>query len=426
MIRSLRVCASASAVLSVLLVSGCSNYEGLNSFELPGTEGGGEGAMTVTLKMDNALNIVPNSAVRVDDLEVGTVRSIKLDGYQPVVTIKLNQGIDLPANSVAKIGQTSLLGAKHIELLAPTDQKPVGKLHDGSVLSPDLTSAYPQTEDVLASVATLLNGGGLAHIKTITTELNKALGGREDTARSVLEQSDLLAANLDAQKTDITRAIDSLDQFAGEFRKGNDAVAEALTNLPPALEVLETERKQLVRTMEGLGEFGVEASDLIDRGGSDLVENIANLRPALKGLADSGSSLTESLWLIGGVGFPLRHFEEYIRGDYFNMWATIDLGLDSLDKGLLTGTPLEGTLGGPAGLLGQLLGNGDLAGDPLTDPLASEEPLNDGPASPSITPSPDKSAVPSPSPSSGDPASGQPDGAGGLLDSLLGTSGGTQ
>ena len=40
---------------------------------------------------------------------------------------------------------------------------------------------------MLGALSLLLNGGGVAQLKTITTELNNALEGREDSAKSVLQ-----------------------------------------------------------------------------------------------------------------------------------------------------------------------------------------------------------------------------------------------
>ena len=176
---------------------------------------------------------MPNSPVRVGDLNVGSVRSVTLDGYQPVVSVRLERKVNLPENAVAKIGQTSLLGAKHVELAAPTTDEPIGRLGaDGDTIGIERASAYPSTEEVLAATSALLNGGGLAQIRTITTEVNKILVGREGTVRSLLRETETFARGLDAQKQSIVDAITSMDRLAARFRAGNKTVADALERLP--------------------------------------------------------------------------------------------------------------------------------------------------------------------------------------------------
>ena len=91
----------------------------------------------------------------------------------------LNGDVDLPANATAKIGQTSLLGSLHIELAPPTDDPPQGRLHDGSLIPLSSAGAYPTTEQTLAAVSMLLNGGGIGQIQDITEAFSTAFAGRE-------------------------------------------------------------------------------------------------------------------------------------------------------------------------------------------------------------------------------------------------------
>ncbi|KRA31085.1 MULTISPECIES: MCE family protein [unclassified Nocardioides] len=372
--RTRRTTIQLAALAIMVSLSGC-GYENLNSLTLPGTTGTGDDSYTLTIRVPNALNVVPNSPVRVGDLEVGTIRKVELDGVQPVITISVRDDVQLPENVTARIGQTSLFGAKHIELLAPAPEVAQGSLSDGDVVELANAGAYPTTEDVLSSVAALLNGGGLAQIKTITTELNRALGGREGTTRQALAQTEQFVTGLDRQRDEISRAIDSLDGFARDFKKGNKTIARALETFPDALDVLSKERERLIAMLEALGRFGDQTTRFINRGGANLTQNIASLEPALKALANAGTSLTDSLYLLGTVTFPIRTMDEYIRGDYVNLFATLDLRLESLDKALLTGTPLQGILTSASGLLGQTIGLGGTAGNPLTDPIKVTEPL---------------------------------------------------
>lgn len=380
-----------AAVVGATVFTGCS-YENLNSLALPGDKGVGEHAYTVKIRLRNALNLVPNSPVRVADVNVGTIRAVELDGYQPVATISLADTVKLPENVVARIGQTSLLGAKHIELIEPAPGSERGQLHDGSTIPLERTGAYPETEDVIASVATLLNGGGLQQLKTITTELNHALGGRVGVTRQLLERSEQFAASIDQQKTSIVRALDSMNALAAGFEANSATIDKALVSLPPALKVLADDRAKLVRTLESLGQFGGSVGQFVDQGGNALVRNVAALEPVMRELADAKKSLTNSLWLVPTVDFPLRTMGEYIRGDYINLWGSIDVGLDTLDRGLLSGTPAAGALLNPLGFLQQTTGLVVVPGPKTNAPLITA-PNSSSPGSAGL---PSGSASPSP------------------------------
>ena len=109
-----------------------------------------------------------------------------LDGYTAVVTLQLRNDVDLPDNAVAEIRQTSLLGEKFVSLAPPADSPSPSSCGDGDRIALDRTGRNPEVEEVLGALSLLLNGGGVAQLKTIASELNKALDGRESNAKSVL------------------------------------------------------------------------------------------------------------------------------------------------------------------------------------------------------------------------------------------------
>ena len=115
-------------------ISGCAEWRGLNSLPLPGTEGKGPGAFEVQIEMPDVNNLQQNSRVRVADVTVGNVTRIRRQGWHALVTVHLNADVDLPQNATARLGQTSLLGSQHVELAAPKNERPQGRLHDGSVV----------------------------------------------------------------------------------------------------------------------------------------------------------------------------------------------------------------------------------------------------------------------------------------------------
>src|SRR5882757_3110370 len=192
-----RFALAAAALITTLTVTGCADYKGINSLTLPGTVGTDSDSYQVTMTLKDAANMVPNTPVLINDATVGTVTKVALDGWTPVLTLSLRKDIKLPANGTASLAQTSLLGSKHVALGFPNDQPPQGTLEPGARIPEERSKRFPQTEEVLAGVSLLLNGGGLQHVQTITTELNRALGGRENDARDFLTQLNDFTSGLD-------------------------------------------------------------------------------------------------------------------------------------------------------------------------------------------------------------------------------------
>lgn len=420
----MRRLAAVVMVASMFVVSGCT-YDGINSMQLPGTKGSADDAYRVRIEMKNVGNLVPNNPVRFRDVNVGTITDISLQGWNAIVTVSLDRDVDLPRDTHAKIGQGSLLGAKFVELSVPENAPTGDRLSDGDTIPVSQTGRYPETEDVLAAVSVLLNGGGLQHIKTITGELDKAMTGRTPQIRELLTQVNRFVTGLDAQKGEIVRAIDGLDRMSANFEKQDGKLRKALADVPPALAVLERERNDLVATLDSLGRFGTEAHRVLGAVRDDLATNLQNLQPALKGLADAGPSLVDSLYMLGTVVFPLRTFDKYIRGDFINFSVTVDLTLGSLDRNFLTNTPFAGALG----QVENILANGGTVTDAinplLPQPLRDENRLPSLPSIPGASPEDGKPA-PNPAPDAADDPDPtpteppKPGVIGGLLDSVLG------
>lgn len=331
---------------SVLGTAGCGVLQGgLQSVPLPGGADVGEHPYQVTAEFSDVLDLVPQSLVKVNDVSVGAVRAIGLtpDTWHAIVTLEVNRTVQLPANAVARVRETSLLGEKFVDLAAPTDQPPRGRLADGAVLALSRTSRAVEVEEVLGALSLLLNGGGLEQIRSIATELNAALSGHEPALRELLAQANTLVAGLDARKAEIGRALDALDRLSATLTRQRGQIATSLDGLPPGLQVLADQRTQLTGTLQALDRLSVVATDTITRSRDDLIADLTLLRPTLQQLATAGTDLPHALELIATYPFTDGAAREAFKGDYSNLYVRADLNLGTvLDNLSSSGQPLMG------------------------------------------------------------------------------------
>lgn len=344
-VRRLRRVARVGAALSttVLAAVGC-GWQGLNSLPLPGTQGQGSNTYTIQVQLPNVVNIQPNSRVRVNDANIGTVTKIERQDWNALVTLRLNGDVVLPANATAKVGQTSLLGTVHVELAAPTDVAPEGHLHDGSTISLDHAGAYPTTEQTLSVASMFLNGGGLAKAQDITEAFNTAFAGRENDVRSLIQRVDEFTGHVRQQTGDIIAASESFNDVVGQFARQKPVLDNALATIPDALAVLSDNRDSLVQTFDQIGKFSALAADSVEKTKVPLVKVVQQLGPVLGSLADAGPALTRSLSLLATYPWPKETIKNYFRGDAANITLIVDLTLSRLDSSFLTGTRWEGNL----------------------------------------------------------------------------------
>ncbi|WP_396904922.1 MCE family protein [Mycolicibacterium phlei] len=331
---------TAAIALSAALTASACSFQGVNSLPLPGAVGRGSGASVYHVELANVGTLESNSPVMIDDVVVGSVGAMRLHGWHIDLDVSLKPDVVVPANAVASVGQSSLLGSMHVALDPPPGEPPRGRLQPGATIGLDRTSTYPSTEQTLASLAAVVNGGGLGRIGDIIANLNTALAGRAGDVRDLITRLDTFVGTLYEQRDDIIATIEELNRFAQRLGDEQQVLTRALRKIPPALDVLVRERQNFTTALRRLGEFSDLTSGLIRDTQADLVTNLENLAPTLRALADVGPEIDSALaWL---PTFPMSQnlIDRGIRGDYMNLWVTVDLTNARIKRSMLLGTAL--------------------------------------------------------------------------------------
>src|SRR5882757_300797 len=339
-----RIASRALALVMVALVlSSCGSWKGIANVPLPGGPGTGSNKTTIYVQMPDTLALNVNSRVRVADVFVGRVRAITLKNWVATLTLDLQSGVKLPENTLAKIGQTSLLGSQHVQLDAPPDPSPQ-LLKSGDTIPLKNSSSFPTTERVLASIATILRGGGISNLETIQTEINNVLTGRADQIREFLNRLDTFTDELNKQRYDITHAIDSTNRLLSIVGQRNDTLDRVLTEFPPLIKHFADTRDLFADAVTALGRISVAADNALAPSSANLHTNLQNLQRPLKQLGRASPYVIGALKLLLTAPFSIENVPKVVRGDYLNVSLLVDLTLSALDNGVLSGTGVSGML----------------------------------------------------------------------------------
>jgi phospholipid/cholesterol/gamma-HCH transport system substrate-binding protein len=338
-----RIARRAAALLAVMITLTSCGWRGIANVALPGGPGSGSDKMTIYVQMPDTLALNVNSRVRVADVYVGRVRSIELKNWVATLTLDLQPNIKLPANALARIGQTTLLGSQHVQLDVPPDPSP-RQLKNGDTIPLKNASAFPTTERVLASIATVLRGGGIPNLEVIQTEVNNLLSGRADQIREFLNRLDTFTDELNQQRNDITRAIDSTNRLLTIVANRDATLDQVLTEFPPLIKHFADTRDLFADAVEALGRISRAADAALGPSSANLHTNLENLQRPLKQLGKGSPYLIGALKGLLTAPFHIDNVPKAVRGDYINVSLNVDLTLSALDNGILTGTGVSGML----------------------------------------------------------------------------------
>jgi phospholipid/cholesterol/gamma-HCH transport system substrate-binding protein len=254
-----RRAARAVAVLVAGLVTaaGCS---------LPGRV---SGPVEVIVDFDDVNDLVVNHAVQVADVRVGSVTSITLteDLRRAHITMHIQDGLELPADSVAVLRQTSLLGEKFIEIRprregdCPGVDHVEGEIVDEAVLPCSIQA--PELEAVTEEAVQLLGAVITDDLQTLIEAGSVGFGGRGEELRSIIEDLSSVSATLASQTGNIVSIIDGLDAAAGVLAAGSADLDGLLLNLADATTVLADNRDEAISALEALTRLARDQNQLI-------------------------------------------------------------------------------------------------------------------------------------------------------------------
>ena len=197
---------------------------------------------------------------------------------------------------------------------------------------------------MLASIGTILTGGGIPNLVTIQTEINNILSGRGDQIREFLGRLDTFTGELNAQRQDIVRAIDSTNRLLSIVAQRNDTLDRVLTEFPPLIKHFADTRDLFADAVTAIGRISKAADDTLSQANPDIHTNLQNLQRPLVQLGKAGPYVIGATKLLFTAPFSIENVPKVVRGDYINVSLNVDLTLSAIDNGFLSGTGVSGML----------------------------------------------------------------------------------
>jgi phospholipid/cholesterol/gamma-HCH transport system substrate-binding protein len=316
----------AAAIAAV--VTACSSsggFQGIYSLPLPGGASLGSHPYTVRAVFANAVDLVPQSAVRVNDVAVGRVTglSVPVGSWNATVTMVINGSVRLPRNAIAQLKASSLFGDQYVALGPPPGVPAEGTLASNATIPVYRTTTNVTVEAVLGALSMLLNGGGLAQLHTIDTQLNLALQGNEPKIRSVLSEINSFVSNLNAHRHDLTTALDSLNQLSQTLHARDQQIGYVLDHITPGMKVFTSQLGQLQGMLNALHTLSNVAVTTINKSAANSTADLAALNPVLRNLANAGSALPNALQVLFTYPFTDQVLKGIGNSDYLNTFLNV-------------------------------------------------------------------------------------------------------
>ncbi|WP_375001752.1 MCE family protein [Aeromicrobium sp. CTD01-1L150] len=279
------------AVAATALVAG-----GLTWYltQRPGTE--------LEALFESTVGLYPGSDVQVLGVPVGTVTDVEPDGAVVRVSMELDRGQEVGAQTAAVVVAPTLVSDRFVQLTEPDRGGPT--LASGTVLEPDRTAVPVEIDEMYESL----------------TDIGKNLGPDGANADGALgELLDVAAENLDGQGAGINQMITEFgdafgtladsddDLFAtianfSEFNdmlvSNDDSVAAVNRQFATVTDYLAEDREDLAGAIDELGSALAVLDDFIRDNRGKLKTSVDNLIGPTQVLTKQRRSLEEAVRLI--------------------------------------------------------------------------------------------------------------------------------
>jgi virulence factor Mce-like protein len=275
--------------------------------------------MTVTVHLPETGGLGPDAQVTYRGVSVGSVSAVSVDATGVTLTLHINAGERIPADSHAAITMDLPIDITSLDLDPSSDAPPY--LHNGSVL-PAAAVTQPVSLGTLLSdfnaVAAKLDPGDL---RTLSTALATGLNGTGPDLQETLKNSATLAQLLAAQQSRISHLISATNELLGPAAGATANLPQLSAGLRQLADQLRGQDPAVRRILDTAPAVGKQGSGTISSAAPSVATLLANLL-AVGNAADSNIPALEEL-LATGPG-DLGKMTGIVHGDIadFDLVAT--------------------------------------------------------------------------------------------------------
>ena len=295
----------------------------------------GDDKLAYAAEFANAAEVVPGNDVRVNDVDVGRVTGVALDGLHAVVSFRVEPDVVLPEGTRAVIRQTSLLGEYHVAL----EPAGAGRLREGAVIPLERTRRNADVEQLVALGGELTAQVNVDNLNRMLASLDTAFGDDPERLGRLVDAWAAASAAVAEQAPSITATIDGVQRLAADLAPRSATLADAVGRVADGLGALQRQSGDLGAFVSGLGQLSERLGTLLRENEQRLSQMTPQLRQVL---GEVVAHLDEIERTVRGLPAFNRGWACATDGHYLNFVFPITPELARMDYGAGTCDPAAG------------------------------------------------------------------------------------
>ncbi|MCD0449522.1 MCE family protein [Actinocorallia sp. API 0066] len=261
----------------------------------------GGGTYTLTADFAKTPSLYEGSRVKVMGADVGTIERIAVDESTGgvTVTLRVRDGVPVPADARAAILATNTIGERNI-VLYPAWKPGAARIADGAVIPRDRTDLPVEIDEALEAFSTLAESVDPGKLRDTFGGAADVVRDKGDDINAGLQTVGDLTSDLAAQDQRLVGLAGDLGDLAASLNARDAKLKALFTAFNDAGGLLAGERESLKAFLSGLeavvrrGDVLVEAyHEKLPRTVTDASEIIMSMKASSGSLADAITALSK-------------------------------------------------------------------------------------------------------------------------------------
>ncbi len=283
---------------------------------------------TMVLEFDSVAGLNDKSDVRMAGVLIGKVQDITLENGRAIVTLDVENSVEIREGTTALVANLGLLGEKYIELIPGDPDAPLmtdleaRRIRGGALASiDDVTEQISKiAEDVKAVTASLRNAMGgptgeqrmeeiVENLRQITERVRSILDVNEDNVNASADNIRRITEDL---RVEIPRIANSIDRFASSV---SDTVTENREDVRVVVENLRVLSDDLKRTVDNINDITGQVKSGEGTVGKLIYDDEAHTRltSALESVETGVKDLSDTLGRTKRIQLGVE-----VKGDFYS------------------------------------------------------------------------------------------------------------
>lgn len=247
----------------------------------------------------SAVGVYPGSSVRVLGVPVGEIDAVRPDGPVVIVSMHLDRGVSVRADTSAAVVSPNLVSDRYVQLTGVYDSGP--KLADGARIPVTRTATPVEVDQLyqsLIGVANALGPNGANKSGALSDLLNTAaanLKGNGANLNTTITALSRAARTLTGSQPDIVATITHLESFTAMLKGNDGALRNVNVQLAAVTQVLADDRGAFSSALQQLGSALAVIQSFLHDNRAALSANVAKLAQVAKIIASQQASLAQAL-----------------------------------------------------------------------------------------------------------------------------------